>query len=90
LETYLGQQAVYWLPDDPDADTLLGHMEESDEVNWRGPYLALSLYLQKRGSLEDVKDSLSLEEERKSPVSDKEFLEELNSLSLGEFLELVT
>jgi len=89
LETYLGKQAVFWLPSNPDADVLLGHMEEADEVNWRGPYLALSLYLQKRGSLQDVKDALGLEEEQ-SPVSEAEFLEELNNLSLGEFLEMVT
>jgi len=48
LETYLGPQVVYWLPKKPEADDVLHHMEEADEVNWTGPYLALSLYLQKR------------------------------------------
>jgi hypothetical protein len=90
IETYLGPQAVYWLPKKPEANELLHHMEASDEVNWRGPYLALSLYLQKRGSLQEVRDALGLEEREQSPVSEAEFLEELKSLSLGEFLELVT
>ena len=57
---------------------------------WESPRLALSLCLQKRGSLRAVKESLGLVDEDRSPVSDKEFLKDLKELSFGEFLELVT
>ena len=48
-------------------------------------------YLGKKGSLDDVRDALGRENlESPDPVSDEEFLDELKSLSLMNFLEIVT
>jgi hypothetical protein len=87
LETYL-RRVNYLVPAKPKARDLLDALEAVD--GWQSPRLALSLYLQKRGPLQAVKDSLGLVDEYREPVSDLQFLKELNELSLAEFLELVT
>jgi hypothetical protein len=90
VETYLlaGAKLDHMLPAKPKAKDLLDALEAVN--GWQSPRLALSLYLQKRGPLQAVKDSLGLVDEYREPVSDLQFLKELNELSLAEFLELVT
>lgn len=90
VDTYLYAKArlEYMLPAKPKANDILAAMEVVD--GWQSPRLALILCLQKRGNLQTVKDALGLDCEDPSPASDREFLEELKNLSLGEFLELVT
>ena len=90
VDTYLYRKSSLeiMLPSKPEAQDILDSLMAFGE--WQGPYLALNAYLQNRGSLQRVKESLGLEDEYRSPVSDKEFLKDLKELSFGEFLELVT
>jgi hypothetical protein len=87
LEMYL-PRVNYLAPANPKAQDLLDALEAVD--GWQSPRLALSLCLQKRSSLQAVKEAMGSKEGYREPVSEAEFLEELESLSLGEFLEMVT
>ena len=88
VEACLGPRALAYLPENADPQEVLDVLENVN--GWMGPSLSLSLYLQKRGSLDRVKESLNLRNEDKQPVPNAVFLKELKDLDLAEFLELVT
>jgi hypothetical protein len=87
LETFLGPKVVHWLEENQDPGQVVDLMEASPE--WRATFLALSLYLQKRGNRGAVKQALRLWKEDRKPVSHQTFLRELKELELAEFLELL-
>lgn len=69
-------------------EDLLAQLKDVD--GWREPLHAMLRDLRKKGSLDEVKEALWGDyPESPYPVSDEEFLEELKSLDLADFLESV-
>ncbi|MCK5509164.1 MAG: hypothetical protein KAI50_11685 [Desulfobacterales bacterium] len=74
------------LPENPSSNDLLSLMKQQPEAD--PPVSFLTLFLRGQLPLPVLKRSLLMEDE--SPVSQKEFQNELKNLTFGEYLELTT
>lgn len=86
LRTHLRAPAHHWIPEKASPEEVVQHMEQASE--WAQPAHLLTMHLKGKMPLKEVKERLSLEVEEVSLVKGKEFVEELNSLDLWEFLEM--
>ena len=86
METYLGSGSVWLLSEKASPEEVMWNLLDNDDLGH--PYGTLFMYLDRRASLEDVKEVWDLEDEYEEKVSEKEFVRELKNLDLGEYLEL--